>query len=112
MAKFTVDVYEGDLVWLAFAAGIATGQGNEAAAQSLYGILNRLTPVDDEYRKPNAVYDLETDSFEGDNGAPEQSDPDSPGLRLVDPNFVPPEPVPPSSNQADFGAGPTPSNLT
>lgn len=89
---YSVIIYDTDIPWLAFAAGIATGSNNQAAAASLNGILNRLEPVGDTEPGPAEV---EADAvFERELSAEEEA------------MFIAPPPAPPMNRQEDFGPGP------
>lgn len=111
MSKFVVDLDSGDLMWLAWAAGVADGRGHEAAGNALTGILTRIQEVDG-YASPY-VSDWD-DTAEGDD--PEGDFPVWDGVqeapveaqedRGMDPQFVPPPPAP--QYGYEVGAGPPP----
>lgn len=91
---YVVTLDQNDLTWLAFAAGIAAGSGNQTAHASLFGIISRIQPLED------------TDG----TLPPEQGYPDDEPVAedfrgTVDPMFMPPAPTPPSRPTDEFGAG-------
>lgn len=90
---FVVTLDQNDITWLAFAAGISVGSGNEAAATSLYGIISRITPMEDQG----------TDALVADSPPAGVASEDFGGT--VDPNFMPAPPTPPSRPQTEFGPG-------
>jgi hypothetical protein len=95
---FVAFLEQEDLMWLAWAAGLAVGSGNTEAGNSLGGILSKLQEVPEDVSSP-FVYEEQAD--------PQLSlvpEPD----RAPDPNFMPPPPAPPMNRPDDFGAGPPP----
>lgn len=101
-----VELATSDVVWLAWAAGVATGQENEDAAKSLSAMLQRIQFV-------NVPEDVETsegeDTWEDDGGAFNHlAGAEEAEERDADPRFAPPPPAPPMNRQDDFGAGPPP----
>lgn len=98
MTNFLVEIYENDLVWLAYAAGIAQGSGNSAGAESLFGILSRMQPVE-QAGKPDHYYE------EMKNTTAYDPQTEAPSLHIVEE----PTQAPPQGNPKDFGAGPGPA---
>lgn len=87
---YVVTLEQDDLTWLAFAAGIAAGSGNQAAHASLFGILARIQPVsEDAVQAGSGDDDIPGEDFGG----------------TLDPNFMPPTPTPPSRPADEFGPG-------
>lgn len=87
---FSVTLDQNDITWLAFAAGISVGSGNEAAANSLYGIISRIVAVESAAEaQVSAPVETPSEDFGG----------------TVDPNFMPPTPTPPSRPADEFGVG-------
>lgn len=89
---YVVTLEQDDLTWLAFAAGIAAGSGNQAAHASLFGILARIQPYTDG---TDAAEAYEPEVVSEDFGG------------TVDPMFMPDVAVgqPPSRPTDEFGAG-------
>lgn len=101
-----VELSNSDLVWLAWAAGNAQGQGNADASAGITAILNRIQVVEvgDAENAPDFVVDDEPVEDNIVLAFPEQE-------RTIDPQFVPPTPPPPANNPDDFGAGPPPTSI-
>lgn len=93
---FVVTLDQNDITWLAFAAGMAAGSGNTAAQQSLYGIIERIQPLEDldGTLPPEQGYSDDEPAGEDFGGT-------------VDPMFMPDVAVgqPPSRPNDEFGAG-------
>jgi hypothetical protein len=102
---YVVELDQDDVTWLAWAAGLAQGSGNEGAATSFGGILRRMqaydaTAMGDAYETP--------DTWEDEGGPPA---PEPQEERMPDPAFMPPPPAPPMNPQDAFGAGPPPGGM-
>ena len=104
------ELQESDITWLAWAAGLAQGSGIVPAAEALNGILMRIqrmevpevTEVDPEFNPGMVMGD-------GDEVPREATEAELAELeRVPDPQFMPPPPMPPTTPQTDFGAGPPP----
>lgn len=96
---YFVELSPQDLAALGWAAGNAAGSGNEELGRSLGNILQRIQIMDvDE----SMLQDSEEEE-------PEELAEIIELDRTVDPQFAPPIPSPPTSNQGDYGAGPPPS---
>lgn len=104
---FVVDLDNDDIVWLAWAAGIATGSGNAGAQKSLGGILGRIQVVEDSGAQlDDPELEQSWEDMRDELDIPQQ------GAEIID--FPPaPEPAqsPPERPQTDFGAGPPPAAL-
>ena len=104
---YITEVDPASITYLAWAAGLAQGAGNAAAAQALEGMLSRLQMVempDDEDGYGELVI-ADTPPLEL---VPELDD-EAEEVRTPDPAFMPPAPAPPMNRQEDFGAGPPPA---
>lgn len=99
MPRFVVEIFEGDLVWLAYFSGVAQGSGNTPASDSLLGILNRLQQIDEDSVEDFAVDDIIADDAPSDSAIE----------RVPDPAFMPPPADAPVNSQDAFGAGPPPA---
>lgn len=97
---YVVTLDQNDLTWLAFAAGIAAGSGNQAAHASLFGILARVSELPEDSDAPALTRDW-----------PEEESPERVDVAAedfggtLDPQFMPPPPQPPSRPADEFGAG-------
>lgn len=90
---YIVDLEDSDLVYVAWAAGLAQGANNTAAAQALQGIMSRITEfIPGEENLADAVFDGPEDAEYGldpvEEGTSEEAE------REVDPAFAPPSPAP------------------
>lgn len=92
MTSYAVELFEYDLVWLAYSAGVAQGSGNTEAAAALTAILQRVQRFEGDP-------EVETINLDENDYEPE---------RTVDPNFAPPMSAPPMNPDGNFGAGPAP----
>ena len=94
---YVVTLDQNDLTWLAFAAGIAAGSGNQAAHASLFGILARVQDLPDghevaftaEVEESPEYVDVAAEDFGG----------------TLDPQFQPPMSQMPTRPADEFGAG-------
>lgn len=132
---YLVELDANNITYLAWAAGLATGAGNEAAANALNDIVNRIEAYEIPDDVTKETLEFLTTEDEDDSGVPygeeanlgdtedivlelgiagEESEalgPAEEGEREPDPNFPGPGlyiPPPPINNPADFGAGPPP----
>lgn len=111
--SYVVVLEDVDVVWLAWAAGLADGRGHVAAGEALTGIIERLQPVDQQYAEAGPHYgDNQNDDLNdfpawGVDPLPEEALVDV--ERDVDPQFMPPAQAPPMGY--DVGAGPPPGGF-
>lgn len=115
---YLVELDANNITYLAWAAGLAQGAGNEPAAAALQDIIDRVEAfeIPDEELIPPGIE--AADYFaEQDEEVPElelvEDEPEDAVERDIDPNFPGPgawgPPPAPMNNPADFGAGPPPS---
>lgn len=95
---FIVDLSNDDIVWLAWAAGLAQGTGNDGAQKSLGGILSRIQIVPEQAEETN--YNDPTGSYY------HYDEPDN--VVEIRPVTDEPSQSPPVNDPKDFGAGPPP----
>lgn len=114
--SYVVDLTDGDLMWLAWAAGVADGKGHTAAGEALTGILTRVQPFDPTvYDTPSSLgldYDEEEQEWEDAEDYPTLNDPLPPQAAQPLPGeSLTPMPGP-INHPSNFGAGPPPGGMS
>lgn len=109
---YIVSLKDNDLVYLAWAAGLAQGAGNNDAAEALSGLLSRIQEI--TYDEPTEAEEMDQEEqlvLDGEYSEIDSGTEPVDSSREVDPQFNPDNVLRPRFGY-ETGVGPVPDNMS